>query len=80
MPVLTPEQRLAVEQAIGRDGYARIENYVVVKAEVYGLDSLDSRRICGCLDSLDSRRICGCLDSHRWSKKRWSQKPSRPAS
>jgi hypothetical protein len=35
MPVLTPEQRLAVDQAIGRDGYARIENYVVVKAEVY---------------------------------------------
>ena len=27
------------------------------------LDSLDSRRICGCLDSQDSRRICGCLDS-----------------
>ncbi len=35
MLVLTLEQRLAVDQAIGRDGYARIENYVVVKAEVY---------------------------------------------
>jgi hypothetical protein len=36
MPVLTPEQRLAVDQAIGREWSARIQNHVAVKAEVYG--------------------------------------------
>ena len=35
MPSLTPEQREAVDLAIGREGYARIDDYVVVKAEVY---------------------------------------------
>jgi hypothetical protein len=35
MPTLTPEQREAVDQAIGRDGYARIDDYVVLKAEIY---------------------------------------------
>jgi hypothetical protein len=35
MPLLTPEQREAVDQAIGRQGYARIDDYVVLKAEVY---------------------------------------------
>ena len=35
MPSLTPEQREAVDQAIGREGYARIDDYVVLKAEVY---------------------------------------------
>jgi hypothetical protein len=35
MPTLTPEQRQMVDQAIGRDGYARIDNYVVLKAEIY---------------------------------------------
>jgi hypothetical protein len=35
MPSLTPEQRAAVDQAIGREGYARIDDYVVLRAEVY---------------------------------------------
>jgi hypothetical protein len=35
MPSLTPKQREALDQAIGRDGYARIDDYVVLKAEVY---------------------------------------------
>jgi hypothetical protein len=35
MPSLTPEQRAAVDQAIDQDGYARIDDYVVLKAEVY---------------------------------------------
>jgi hypothetical protein len=35
MPLLTPEQREAVDQAIGREGYARIDDYIVLKAEVY---------------------------------------------
>ncbi len=35
MAQLTPEQRAAVDQAIGLDGYARIDDYVVLKAEVY---------------------------------------------
>jgi hypothetical protein len=35
MPSLTPEQREAVDQAIDREGYARIDDYVVLKAEVY---------------------------------------------
>jgi hypothetical protein len=35
MPLLTPEQREAVEQAISREGYARIEDYVLLKAEDY---------------------------------------------
>ncbi len=35
MPSLTPEQREAVDQAIGREGYARIDGYIVLKAEVY---------------------------------------------
>ena len=35
MPSLTPEQRKAVDLAIGREGYARIDDYVVVKADVY---------------------------------------------
>jgi hypothetical protein len=35
MPSLTPEQRAAVDQAISREGYARIDDYVVLKAEVY---------------------------------------------
>jgi hypothetical protein len=35
MPTLTPKQRQAVDQAIGRDGYARIDSYVVLKAHVY---------------------------------------------
>jgi hypothetical protein len=35
MPLLTPEQREALDQAIGRAGYARIDDYVVLKAEVY---------------------------------------------
>jgi hypothetical protein len=29
MPSLTPEQREAVDQAIGREGYARTDDYVV---------------------------------------------------
>jgi hypothetical protein len=36
MPSLTPEQRAAVDQAISREGYARIDDYVVLKAEVDG--------------------------------------------
>jgi hypothetical protein len=35
MPLLTPEQREAVDQAIGREVYARINDDVVLKAEVY---------------------------------------------
>ena len=35
MPSLTPEQREAVDQAISREGYARIDDYVVLKTEVY---------------------------------------------
>ncbi len=35
MPSLTPEQREALALAIGREGYARIDDYVVLKAEVY---------------------------------------------
>jgi hypothetical protein len=35
MPLLTPEQREAIEQAISREGYARIEDYVLLKAEDY---------------------------------------------
>jgi hypothetical protein len=35
MPSLTPEQRAAVDQAIGREGYARVDDYVVLKAEAY---------------------------------------------
>lgn len=35
MATLTPEQRAAVDQAIGKDGYARLENYVVLRADAY---------------------------------------------
>jgi hypothetical protein len=35
MPSVTPEQRAAVDQAISREGYAHIDDYVVLKAEVY---------------------------------------------
>ena len=35
MPLLTPEQREVADQAIGREGYARIDDYVVLKVEVY---------------------------------------------
>jgi hypothetical protein len=35
MATLTPEQCAAVDKAIGQDGYARLENYVVLRADVY---------------------------------------------
>jgi hypothetical protein len=35
MPSLTPEQREAVNQAIDREGYARVDDFILLKAEVY---------------------------------------------
>lgn len=35
MASFTPEQRAAVDQGIGQHGFARIDDYVVLKAEVY---------------------------------------------
>lgn len=35
MPSLTREQRAELDLAIGREGYARLDDYVVIKAETY---------------------------------------------
>lgn len=35
MTLLTPEQRAALDRAIGQEGYARVDDYVILKVEVY---------------------------------------------
>lgn len=57
MPSLTPEQRAAVDQAISREGYARIDDYVVLKAEVYD-------RLRGALDDgLDMAQVGSLVEA-----------------
>ena len=73
MPSLTPEQREAVDRAIGREGYARIDDYVVIKAEVYDRlravadDGLDMTQVGSLVESAMSEADAGdpLLDSYQ---------------
>jgi hypothetical protein len=73
MPSLTPEQRAAVEQAIVRDGHARIDDYVIVKADVYDRlravddDALDMIQVGSLVESVMSEDDAGdpLLDSYQ---------------
>lgn len=73
MPSLTPEQREAVERAIGRDGYARIDDYVVIKAEVYDRfravadDGLDEAQVGSLVEAVMREQDAGdpLLDSYQ---------------
>ncbi len=57
MPSLTPEQRAAVDQAISQEGYARLDDYIVLRAEVYD-------RLRGALDhGLDMAQVGALVDA-----------------
>ncbi len=57
MPSLTPEQRREVDLAIGQEGYARIDDYIVIRAEAY--DRLRAAEH----DGLDMAQVAALVES-----------------
>jgi hypothetical protein len=80
MPSLTPEQREAVDQAIRREGYARIDDYVVLKAQDYDRlraaldDGLDMAQVGSLVEAVMRDEDAGdpLLDSYQHDR------PARP--